>query len=109
MLSFRDHLRRDDGDRRLYEPTKRELASRPWKYVQQDANAKSETVEQMMRRADRPQGSSAAQRRRRGRELTARRTGDGPNRRVSANSIRISRRPASATAGPGAHRNRSPC
>ena len=56
MLSFRDHLRRDHGDRRLYEETKRELASRRWKYVQHYANAKSDVVEQIMTRADRTQG-----------------------------------------------------
>ena len=53
MLSFRDHLRRDAGDRRLYEETKRELASRRWKYVQHYANAKSRVVEQIMARANR--------------------------------------------------------
>jgi len=58
MLSFRDHLRRDDGDRRLYEETKRELASRRWKYVQHYANAKSRVVEQILARANRTDDSS---------------------------------------------------
>lgn len=53
MLSFRDHPRRDDGDRRLYEETKRELASGQWKYVQHYANAKSDVVEQIRARASR--------------------------------------------------------
>jgi GrpB-like predicted nucleotidyltransferase (UPF0157 family) len=51
MLRFRDHLRRDAGDRELYERTKRELARREWKYVQHYADAKSETVEAILARA----------------------------------------------------------
>ena len=50
MLRFRDHLRRDAGDRELYERTKRELAQREWKYVQHYADAKSETVETILAR-----------------------------------------------------------
>ena len=34
MIVFRDRLRDNDDDRHLYERTKRELASRRWKYVQ---------------------------------------------------------------------------
>ncbi len=34
MLAFRDHLRTDEADRKLYERTKRELAARTWTYVQ---------------------------------------------------------------------------
>jgi GrpB-like predicted nucleotidyltransferase (UPF0157 family) len=51
MLRFRDHLRRDAGDRELYERTKRELAQREWKYVQHYADAKSEVVEAILARA----------------------------------------------------------
>ena len=51
MLVFSDHLRRDAGDRELYERTKRELARRDWKYVQHYADAKSEVVEQILARA----------------------------------------------------------
>jgi|SRR5579875_3313084 len=50
-LRFRDHLRTDDGDRRLYEETKRRLAGRRWQYVQQYADAKTEVVEEIMTRA----------------------------------------------------------
>ena len=51
MLRFRDHLRRDAADRELYERTKRALAQREWKYVQHYADAKSEVVEDILRRA----------------------------------------------------------
>jgi GrpB-like predicted nucleotidyltransferase (UPF0157 family) len=44
-LTFRDRLRRNDGERRLYEQTKRELASRPWPDMNAYAAAKSEVVE----------------------------------------------------------------
>ena len=44
MIVFRDRLRTNDDDRRLYERTKRELASRRWKYVQHYANAKSDVI-----------------------------------------------------------------
>ncbi|HEX7035504.1 MAG TPA: GrpB family protein [Pseudomonadales bacterium] len=51
MLRFRDHLRRDEGDRRLYEETKRRLAARTWKHVQDYADAKSDVVREIMARA----------------------------------------------------------
>jgi GrpB-like predicted nucleotidyltransferase (UPF0157 family) len=51
MLLFRDWLRRNAADRRLYERTKRELASRDWKYVQNYADAKSAVVEEILARA----------------------------------------------------------
>jgi GrpB-like predicted nucleotidyltransferase (UPF0157 family) len=51
MLSFRDRLRRDDADRRLYEKRKHKLAAREWKYVQNYADAKSEIVETILSRA----------------------------------------------------------
>ena len=51
MLRFRDHLRANDGDRDLYLRTKRELATRTWEHVQHYADAKSEVVEEIMRRA----------------------------------------------------------
>lgn len=50
-LVFRDRLRADDADRALYERTKRELAGREWTYVQEYADAKSEVVAEIMRRA----------------------------------------------------------
>ena len=51
MLRFRDHLRSDDADRHLYEQTKRALAQRTWKYTQHYADAKSQIVEEILRRA----------------------------------------------------------
>jgi GrpB-like predicted nucleotidyltransferase (UPF0157 family) len=54
MLGFRDHLRSSDSDRALYAQTKRELASRHWKYVQEYADAKTEVVETIIARAGLP-------------------------------------------------------
>lgn len=51
MLAFRDHLRCDASDRELYLRTKRELAARTWAYMQDYADAKSEVVTEIMRRA----------------------------------------------------------
>jgi GrpB-like predicted nucleotidyltransferase (UPF0157 family) len=50
-LRFRDHLRADDADRELYERAKRELAGRHWTYIQQYADAKSDVVEEILRRS----------------------------------------------------------
>jgi GrpB-like predicted nucleotidyltransferase (UPF0157 family) len=60
MLAFRDHLRRDDADRELYLRTKRELAGRTWRYVQNYADAKSEVVAEIMARAYPSSSSSSA-------------------------------------------------
>jgi GrpB-like predicted nucleotidyltransferase (UPF0157 family) len=51
MLAFRDHLRRDKSDRDFYLRTKLELASRTWSRVQDYADAKSDVVEDILRRA----------------------------------------------------------
>jgi GrpB-like predicted nucleotidyltransferase (UPF0157 family) len=51
MLAFRDHLRRSEADRELYEQTKRELAAREWAYMQDYADAKTEVVEEIIARA----------------------------------------------------------
>ena len=51
MLRFRDHLRADAADRELYERTKRELAAREWRVVQDYADAKTEVVEDILGRA----------------------------------------------------------
>lgn len=51
MLAFRDHLRRDEADRALYERTKRDLAEREWARVQDYADAKSPVVADVMGRA----------------------------------------------------------
>jgi GrpB-like predicted nucleotidyltransferase (UPF0157 family) len=48
---FRDRLRTDAAERELYLRTKRELAARTWKYVQNYADAKSEVVEAIIARA----------------------------------------------------------
>jgi GrpB-like predicted nucleotidyltransferase (UPF0157 family) len=53
MLRFRDWLRTSDADRRLYERTKRELAQREWKHMQNYADAKTGVVEEIMARATR--------------------------------------------------------
>jgi GrpB-like predicted nucleotidyltransferase (UPF0157 family) len=51
MIRFRDHLRADEADRRLYEQTKRELAQRKWQYLQSFADAKSAVVSEILARA----------------------------------------------------------
>ncbi len=51
MLLFCDWLRNHPADRQLYEQTKRDLARRTWKYVQNYADAKAEVVETIIARA----------------------------------------------------------
>jgi GrpB-like predicted nucleotidyltransferase (UPF0157 family) len=51
MVRFRDWLRSNASDRKLYVRTKRELAARGWTYTQQYADAKTDVVEQIMARA----------------------------------------------------------
>lgn len=51
ILVFRDWLRINEADRKLYEATKRELAAKTWKYVQHYADAKSEVVLEILARA----------------------------------------------------------
>ena len=60
MLLMRDWLRSHAEDRELYERTKRELAQRQWKYVQNYADAKSEVVEAILARASAAEASGAA-------------------------------------------------
>jgi GrpB-like predicted nucleotidyltransferase (UPF0157 family) len=48
ILAFRDRLRADEGDRRLYEDTKRRLAAQRWRYVQNYADAKTQVVEEII-------------------------------------------------------------
>jgi GrpB-like predicted nucleotidyltransferase (UPF0157 family) len=50
MLRFRDHLRTNEADRELYAGTKRELAAKEWKYVQNYADAKSAVVQEILSR-----------------------------------------------------------
>jgi GrpB-like predicted nucleotidyltransferase (UPF0157 family) len=52
MVLMRDWLRSDVSDRELYAATKRELAARDWKYVQQYADAKTAVVQEILSRAE---------------------------------------------------------
>ncbi len=54
---FRQWLRDHDDDRELYERTKRELAGRVWKYMQNYADAKTAVIEDIRTRAGEPSGS----------------------------------------------------
>jgi len=54
---FRDRLRANDDDRARYERTKRELAARDWKYVQNYADAKTAVVDEIVRAAGEPTGA----------------------------------------------------
>jgi len=51
-LLLRDWLRTNKADRELYARTKRDLASRKWRYVQNYADAKSEVVKAILERAE---------------------------------------------------------
>jgi GrpB-like predicted nucleotidyltransferase (UPF0157 family) len=51
MVAFRDRCRNHPEELALYLNTKRELASRTWRYVQHYANAKAEVVEAIIGRA----------------------------------------------------------
>lgn len=51
VLLFRDRLRSVPAERALYERTKRELAAREWRHVQNYADAKTEVVEAIIARA----------------------------------------------------------
>src|SRR5260370_21859107 len=60
MLRFRDWLRSNPADRQLYERTKRELALRQWKYMQNYADAKTVVVEQIVARTLAARGEHAS-------------------------------------------------
>jgi GrpB-like predicted nucleotidyltransferase (UPF0157 family) len=51
ILLFRDWLRGNTSDRDLYARTKRTLAQKEWKYVQNYADAKAEIIEEILQRA----------------------------------------------------------
>ena len=51
MLLFRNRLRGNTADRDLYEHTKRQLARRTWRYVQDYADAKTAVVNDIIARA----------------------------------------------------------
>lgn len=57
MVGFRDWLRTHDDDRTLYERTKRTLAARTWRHVQNYADAKTEVVEEIIARASLPKAT----------------------------------------------------
>lgn len=59
MLCFRDWLRANHDDRERYERTKRQLAAKDWKYMQNYADAKTAVVEDIMARAQPPAGPHA--------------------------------------------------
>ncbi len=48
MITFRDRLRSHPPDRERYERTKRALAAKTWRYVQQYADAKGEVIEAIL-------------------------------------------------------------
>jgi GrpB-like predicted nucleotidyltransferase (UPF0157 family) len=52
-LLFRDWLRHDDADRRLYEDTKRELARQEWEATNDYSDAKGPVVVEILTRAQR--------------------------------------------------------
>lgn len=51
MLEFRDWLRINEADRKLYDRKKQELAARTWTYMANYADAKSEIVNEILARA----------------------------------------------------------
>jgi len=55
-LLLRDWLRTNEADRELYARTKRELAIKKWKYVQNYADAKGEVIEGILARAQASSG-----------------------------------------------------
>ena len=54
MRMFRDWLRANPEDRALYAATKRELATRRWRFVQDYADAKTDVVRAILARAGAP-------------------------------------------------------
>jgi GrpB-like predicted nucleotidyltransferase (UPF0157 family) len=59
MLRFRDRLRSHAEDRERYATAKRELATRRWRHMQDYADAKTEVVEAILRRAAEDESSTA--------------------------------------------------
>lgn len=51
VILFRDRLRASASDRDLYLRTKRELAAREWRFVQNYADAKTAVIEEILARA----------------------------------------------------------
>lgn len=48
-IRFRDHLRQNAEDRKLYESVKRELATKKWSDMNEYANAKTGVIEEILR------------------------------------------------------------
>jgi GrpB-like predicted nucleotidyltransferase (UPF0157 family) len=65
-LLLRDHLRRDEEDRLLYERTKRELTARDWSDMNAYAEAKTEVIEAIKGRARSAREQRTADRSRQG-------------------------------------------
>lgn len=51
VIAFRDRLRASASDRDLYLRTKRDLAAREWRFVQNYADAKTAVIEEILARA----------------------------------------------------------
>jgi GrpB-like predicted nucleotidyltransferase (UPF0157 family) len=51
MVRFRDWIRANEADRELYEQSKRELAAKEWRYVQDYADAKTAVIQEISSRA----------------------------------------------------------
>ncbi|MFC8130906.1 GrpB family protein [Streptomyces sp. NPDC057302] len=58
MLRFRNRLRTDSGDRKLYADAKRSLSRQSWKYMQNYADAKSDVVAAIL---DRPMAGESSE------------------------------------------------
>jgi GrpB-like predicted nucleotidyltransferase (UPF0157 family) len=50
-LIFRERLRQNEGDRKLYERVKRQLATKNWSDMNAYANAKTEVIEEILQHA----------------------------------------------------------
>lgn len=49
MIAFRDWLCTHEDDKQLYGNTKKVLAKRKWKYIQDYADAKSQVVQEILK------------------------------------------------------------
>jgi GrpB-like predicted nucleotidyltransferase (UPF0157 family) len=58
ILAFRDQLRTNESDRKLYASTRRVLAHKDWKYTQNYAGAKPAVIEEVLSRAQNSVGSN---------------------------------------------------
>ena len=51
ILLFRDWLRENQADRKLYERTKRQLARSTWRHMQDYADSKTDVIKAILKRA----------------------------------------------------------